>query len=672
MKNRLTLRALRLSVETGLGEAHRLLDFEPGLNLLRADNTSGKSTALQAIIYALGLEGMLSPNRQIPLAHAMTDHIELGSTSAKVLRSRVELEFENRLGDVVAIERSVVDPARDGHLITVTKGPKLTKPGEYATGDYFVRVKGAAQNEAGFHRFLTDFLGLELPRVTRNDGSESPLYLETLFPYFYVEQKHGWTGIQARMPNYLGIREVGKRSAEFILGLTAFERALAIQRLTSNIAELETKWQTESDKLQQVARAAQVVIQRPPGRISRSVGTGDIIPTAAVGSDWVELDFAIQILRREAKAIANRDVPVVRDVSAQVESELRSFEIALQKTVTTSSGLWDERSELASRRDQLEFRLEALEEDLQRHKDTRTLRKYGSELALEMIADHICPTCHQDLEDGSDITDHAMTIAENIAFIERQIATFKSSKADTERVLGAVDVRLQSLAEQAHDFRGSIRSAKDTLSSPNNTPSVSDVRRQLQVAERLATLEERRDELTEIRAGLEDLQETWRAQRALLDAARTKELPEQDAAKLDQLEQLVRGQLDRYGFKSISPFQVDIDRETYRPVNDGYDLGFDLSASDMIRVIWSYLFGIMRVGTQGGAHLGILIFDEPRQQETARESYQELLSYAAEEGATGTQIIFATSEESSSLRTMLDGSSYHLIDLPKKEKLLVL
>ena len=55
MSPALVIRALTLYVATAVGEAGRTLKFSNGLNLIRADNSSGKSTALQAIIYALGL-----------------------------------------------------------------------------------------------------------------------------------------------------------------------------------------------------------------------------------------------------------------------------------------------------------------------------------------------------------------------------------------------------------------------------------------------------------------------------------------------------------------------------------------------------------------------------------------------------------------------------------------
>ena len=61
------------------------LAFADGLNVLRADNSSGKSTVLQSIIYALGLEGMLSARRDIPLPHSMTDYVEVDGEAGKNL-----------------------------------------------------------------------------------------------------------------------------------------------------------------------------------------------------------------------------------------------------------------------------------------------------------------------------------------------------------------------------------------------------------------------------------------------------------------------------------------------------------------------------------------------------------------------------------------------------------
>lgn len=671
MSPSLRLRALRLNAQTANGEVGRLLRFQNGLNILRADNSSGKSTALQGIVYALGLEGMLSPSQRVPLTHAMTDYVAVDEVDGRIVESSVELEIENGLGQVVTVGRAVIHPTRDQRLVTVVEGALLTdgSSGGRAT-DFYVRRPGAAQNDAGFHRYLADFLGLELPRVTRLDGSESPLYLETLFPYFFVEQKHGWSGIQARIPTYLGIRDVGKRSAEFILGLDVFERTLQRQRLRSNMAELETEWQATSKQFTELAKLSRVVIQTPPGRIQHGVPANTAVPTVAVGNEWKPLAAALEQLRNE---LISSDAPVPTSGAAadETEEQLQHLEAALRESLAIASALTEERGDLERYQEQLDLRVAALREDLQRHKDTQLLQVFGSEHAHSLIADHICPTCHQRLEDGADISAHAMSISESIDFIQQQIATFTNMQIDQTRVIRALTIRQESLNVQIHDYRQEIRAARDTLSNANSLPSVAEISRRLTLQARIEELETRSGELETVRQSLSATGAQWAEQRRLLTEAERDELSTADQAKIDQVRALLRGQLREFGFSSLDPDEIDINPETYRPIHEGFDLGFDLSASDMIRAIWAYLFSLLIVGQDGGGnHLGLLIFDEPRQQDTAQTSYGALLARASAAGNTGAQVLFATSEPHESLTTMLAGHEYNLINLEPGEKLL--
>jgi len=66
---------VRLDVVTAVASLNYRTRFSSGLNVLNAPNTWGKSTLLQSIIFALGLEGMLSASRQAPLGEAMTVRI---------------------------------------------------------------------------------------------------------------------------------------------------------------------------------------------------------------------------------------------------------------------------------------------------------------------------------------------------------------------------------------------------------------------------------------------------------------------------------------------------------------------------------------------------------------------------------------------------------------------
>jgi hypothetical protein len=94
----LQLRHIRLRAETGNGTYGLDIPLRPGLNVIWADNTKGKSTCLQGVLYALGLERMLSPRREVPLTHAMTTHLEQreGGPQFRVIESFVSVELVKR------------------------------------------------------------------------------------------------------------------------------------------------------------------------------------------------------------------------------------------------------------------------------------------------------------------------------------------------------------------------------------------------------------------------------------------------------------------------------------------------------------------------------------------------------------------------------------------------
>src|SRR5260370_41385547 len=119
----LRLRQLQLRVQTRDGLYGTRIKFGDGLVILRGDNSTGKSTCVQAIIYALGLERMLGPSLDTPLPHVMTRYVEDGSTELPVLESEVLLETANDRGEALTIQRSVVGE-RDVRLIRTWEGAK--------------------------------------------------------------------------------------------------------------------------------------------------------------------------------------------------------------------------------------------------------------------------------------------------------------------------------------------------------------------------------------------------------------------------------------------------------------------------------------------------------------------------------------------------------------------
>ena len=102
--------------ETAAGTFGRELGFIDGLNMIRADNTRGKSTVMQSIIYVLGLEAMVDARHDVPLPPAMTDTLrdETGREH-RVSESYVMLEIENGHGARLTCQRWVAHERRDRH-----------------------------------------------------------------------------------------------------------------------------------------------------------------------------------------------------------------------------------------------------------------------------------------------------------------------------------------------------------------------------------------------------------------------------------------------------------------------------------------------------------------------------------------------------------------------------
>jgi hypothetical protein len=149
--------------------------------------------------------------------------------------------------------------------------------------------------------------------------------------------------------------------------------------------------------------------------------------------------------------------------------------------------------------------------------------------------------------------------------------------------------------------------------------------------------------------------------------AKHSELPksrftESDENKLRLFTQLVREQASDYNLRTFPANEIEISSDNYRPQKEGFEIGFELSASDAIRLKWAYLLSLIELARAAPTnHLGLLIFDEPRQQETAKLSFQKLLERAAETKNAKQQVIFATSEDLSSLREFLTDVDCNLI-----------
>lgn len=661
----LRLRQLHLRIQTAEGLFGTKIAFSDGLVLLRADNTMGKSTCVQAIIYALGLEKMLGPSSAIPLAHVMTSYLDDGKKEVQVLESEVLVEIENHNGDILTVQRTVVG-TRDLRLISTWEGPRLSNPNAaFAQHDYYVRDGGAAQNEAGFLRKLAEFVGWELPTVRRFNGSECPLYPEAIFPLFVVEQKHGWAGIQANLPTYFAIREMAKRCVEFVLNLDAARFIEERQRLEQEEAELKNRWKNLYNlamlRLKSVNGRVIGLSEQPSAQWPLSISP--VLEVFRSGA-WISFESALGADRHELEKLELTPIETAGEASAGARAQLEIAQQQLSQHELVAGELLVELQSEQLQEASTSSRLVALREDRRRNKDALKLKAFGSEAGWRVI-EHVCPTCQQHLADTllpQGPIENPMSVEENITFIENQIATFEHLRNNAALLIERKKSELSTFRSEMEDLRIQIRSLRQTLLAPTSTPAIESVRMRIAIESRIRVIEQAMAEFDETLESFAEVAIAWRGLLEMKRALPFDGFSASDKGKLIRLQGLFRDQLKEYGFSSLNVDTLEISPETYRPTREGFDLGFDLSASDNIRTIWAYLQGLLELSAeQPMNHLGLLLFDEPRQQEAAEMSFERLLARAAKSKVRGQQIIFATSEPLSNIQRMTNGLDVQIV-----------
>jgi hypothetical protein len=652
----MNLQTLQIRIQTTDGLYGTTLTFEEGLNILWADNNMGKSTCLLSIIYALGLERMLGPSSDIPLPHVFTHFVEDDGKELTVLQSEVLLEIRNKTGDTMTIQRGVVGE-RDRRLVSTWNGPKLSSPtNSYAQSDFFLRDAGSATHEAGFHTRLANFLGWVLPTVTRFNGTTCPLYLEAIFPLFVVEQKHGWGGIQANFPTFLGIREGSKRALEFVLNVDAAKVIEEKQRLDQEEEQLRNQWKNLTALLAVGLRPVSGrfigVPDKPTAQWPPSIEP--YIEIFRVGK-WINGTDAKNSDQEELDNFENEPLVTVGEVADALSEELESAKASLYEQDMLAREKMDEIENERMQRDSIETRLEALRDDLEKNKDALKLKSFGS-VAEWSINEHSCPTCHQKLTDAllpQHSVGHAMTIEDNVEFIRNQIKSFESLQENSEKLIAKLESELAVMRMGIDTIRAKIRALKQSLVSPNSAPSIENVRLRLEVEGRLKGLNNALDEFNERMTTFGEISAKWRALQQRKSALAGESLSNTDRAKLRTFEHSLREQLNDFKFSSLKPESINISTDNYRPTREGFNLGFDLSASDNIRIIWAYLEGLLELASKFPInHPGLLIFDEPRQQEAKELSFRNLLVRASGALSRNQQVLFLTSEPLSNLENL--------------------
>ena len=667
------LRISRLRVEINTIKGTYGIDesFKDGLNFIASfENTCGKSSILAAIYYCLGFEQILGGAGRIGskvLTSAFKTAIEDNGESLTVTESGAYLEINNG-NETRTIYRNIKSESKDNHLVTVYYGNyNSISNNKILSEDYYVNIQNSATSEKGFHTFLEEFLHMELPLVRTSDGNERKLYLQMIFASMFIEQKHGWSDILSGMPVF-GIRESKKRIVEYILGLDTLKNEKERDRLNIVKTQIEYKWNQLISDFKKAVHSELCEVSNLPihpqvlSDIDYSRIVVSVLGSASIKEEIQSLNDEYNGLR-QLKPLVCDNFDALNIELSETETQILAFENRLDE-INRSLASCNE----AIKR--LNSDLILVKSDIRNNNDAARLQKFGSETVGGDISSNICPVCKQHIQDNllnAETVSGFMSIEDNIRHLREQkkmleftLGSRKELHKKLNREKDDLEVRLQTLRRLAHTLRSDLFTTTDTEASEAIMLKRIEISNRI---ERLSKLENTIISLTEKLKGLSVEWNTYLDQKNKLPK---KDISESDIEKITLLKKRFIENLKRYHYSSLSSFEgIEISiNSSLLPTIDGFDMKFDSSASDGIRVIWAFTMALLQVSIEkNGNHPGVIIFDEPAQQSIVPEDMKSFIKTVVEIKKSF-QIITAitlNSQELIDIIDNLDTSSYHKI-----------
>jgi len=648
----LTIINLEIVADTNGGRFSVGIPFGSGLNIIRAENSSGKSTCINAIAYGLGLEAILGPSRKRPFPKSLYEVIydnKKDENPYYVSSSFVSIYIKNSNGDLAKLTREILGYDN-----------KVSVESDIDSGDYFLGSAGnvgSAISQKGFHHWLAHFMGWALPNVVTYDGKETKLYLECIFPLFFIEQKRGWSEIQANVPTQYGIKNLKKSAVEFCLAIDSFEQENKISKLKNIIEEKEAEWDNLRSFAKSIAEFNSIQVNNLTDLDKNS--------PCPIKFSYLENDVSISVSEQEI-ALKRFIAKLSNEIAGKtIDDEKLNSQISLVRSIRREAEETSNNVEMVMlSMSEVDAKIMTLKNDYNQYQQLNRLKNVGSDISQDLNT-RKCPICESDLYDtlgNSTIKREPMTLDENIEFLKNQLDFFSSIKRKSVAQLQELqskarllnsrmeieNYRLSNLKEEMDDINGSTKAIlRETIQAETLLKSV------LKIKEEQESLNEK---AIKIHAG-------WNNASNSLKQLKKNSTDLDSGLVIRKLESITKGNLTAFNFNPSSINSVSISPQTLRPEQEGYDIVAETSASDYIRIIWSYTLALLELAAKEEMikHGDFVVFDEPRQHEASKLSFTNLIGKSAESVSYGGQVIFATSLDEAELRNSCQNEKVNLV-----------
>lgn len=640
-----------------------------GFNLISSNtNTRGKSSAILAIYYCLGFEEIIGGRGKKTLTSVYKTVVEDDEQiTHTVLESEAWIEITNGV-DVVSVRRTAEMEGRNENLITVYHSNLdcIHNPETYVE-DMYIHSANSTTSTKGFHAFLEKFIGLELPLVPSNDGVEYKLYMQLLFSVIFIEQKRGWADLFSAMP-VLNIKDAKKRVLEYLLGLDTLNNEKKRASLKLQEAEIVQRWSLLTSEILALCTREDCRIHGLPIRpciLDDNFIVDLSISTISSGST---IDNELTVMEKRRKELEFKP-PKVIDNFEELQAELEKTEAAIydleREQSQNRTTLLQEKAACV----RLENNLQVIDADLRNNKDAQKLKRMGSDLDIKSYKGR-CPTCGQEIEDSLlpiQNYEHIMSIEENIRHLEAQ-KTMISFALDAHRKnVEVCELNLQSLSGRIFTLRRLAKTIRSDLFAVDESLSETVVYEKINLENRTQALIGLKEKVDIRIAEIQKLSDDWAKYLAEKKSIPKSNFTQSDKEKVDTLEKNFKNYLRCFNYQSVSSYDsIQISRENYLPISEGFDMKFDSSASDNIRAIWSYTLALLKTSNEkNGNHPQIVIFDEPGQHSIVTNDMVSLFNEIIKIGGTKQVILGITLNDGEIKGAVgsIDPEKIHIVDV---------
>ena len=116
----ISINKFKIKLSTDSGDYGFKCEFNSGLNIIRGNNSSGKSTFINSFIYSLGMEELIGGKGVKVLPYALKEYVESsGKNKVKIASSYVYVELTNKCDITITLKRSIISDDKDSKLIEI-------------------------------------------------------------------------------------------------------------------------------------------------------------------------------------------------------------------------------------------------------------------------------------------------------------------------------------------------------------------------------------------------------------------------------------------------------------------------------------------------------------------------------------------------------------------------